>query len=275
MAAIEDVYRQDDSYAADDCRTIVLTYGQRSRRATIFFHGMSSAPRQFAELAAYAHRSGDNVLVPRLPWHGCRDRASSELGRLRGDDLVACAEKSLAIAHGLGEKVRVVGFSLGGLLAVWVAKHHVISQVIAIAPMLGVWGIPYSLTRTFASALRRLPNLLIWWDIVRREDLMPRHGYPKFSTHGVAEALIMADDLLEIANRNSPRSPVVFVINDGETAVNNWTIRHLVEIWSGKSGIVQHYRIEGIGPSHDIIEPLRDSSHIDKSYPLLHRLLDG
>jgi len=46
---------------------------------------------QFRALGALFHARGYNVLIPRLPRHGYRDRMSRHHGRLSRADYIACA----------------------------------------------------------------------------------------------------------------------------------------------------------------------------------------
>lgn len=276
LTAIESVNQRDVECAGDACRSILLSHGRRTRRATLFLHGMSASPQQFRELAVYAHAQGDNVFVPRLPKHGHRDRLSPALQDLRSSDLIACAEQSIEIASGLGDEIRVVGFSLGGLIATWIAQHHSTQRVIAIAPFLGLPGLPPALNAVVAAGLRRVPNVFFWWNPMQREKMLPLHGYPRFGTRAVAESLALSGKLFDMARLTAPRSPIVFVTNRGEVTVSNGAIRQLIRAWNSiNPSYVEHCRLTGLGLSHDIIEPLRERSKTDKSYPMLIKLLQA
>ena len=275
LDSIARMTKQDDERAADDCKTILLTHGHRVGRATLFLHGMSASPRQFVELANDVYKSGDNVLVPRLPKHGYRDRMAEDLRYLRRDHLIASVNEALEIARDLGDSVRVVGFSLGGLLAAWIAQHHAVEQVVAISPFLGIMGLPRIVTPAFSRMLARMPNLFVWWDPIKRENLMPAHGYPRFATHAVAETLALAEDLLTVARARAPLSRITLVSNQRECSVNNGAIRHLAAVWRHyeAAALVEQCSITGLRFSHDIIEPQRIGSQADRSYPFLRELL--
>ena len=197
------------------------------------------------------------------------------LRRLRASELLEHVERSLKIASTLGDSVRVVGFSLGGLLAAWTAQRYDIELAIAVAPLLGLAAVPVPCTNAFAKSLLRLPNVFVWWDPILRERQMPAHGYPRFPTHGLGQLLLIADDVFRYAATQTARSPIAFVTNAGETAVNNRATAKLARMWqaSGSSSVKQH-RITGLGLSHDIIEPLRPRARVAKSYPPLHALLE-
>ena len=113
---------------APACKAFCFRHGRRAASTTLFLHGLTASPRRFAALAVHAYRSGDNVIVPRLPHHGHLDRMSRGLQHLRADELLASLEAHLELAGRLGQTVRVVGFSLRGLLAAWVTQHHCVRR---------------------------------------------------------------------------------------------------------------------------------------------------
>jgi len=266
--------RSGEPIAADG-RSLRFTHGRRTPRVTIFLHGLSAVPRQFAALATHVYAQGDNVLIPRLPQHGHTDRMTDALGELRADDLIAFATEQVALAREFGEDVRVVGFSLGGLLAAWIAQHEPVASVIAIAPFLGIAGVPRRLTPLLARSLRARRNAFFWWDPLRRERMLPARGYPRYATHAIAEGLALAGRLHTLAQHGSPRAPITLVTNQDESAVNNAAIRRLAAAWhaGGATGVRVH-RLHGIGPSHDIIEPEHNFPTVVRSYPDLLALLD-
>jgi pimeloyl-ACP methyl ester carboxylesterase len=215
------------------------------------------------------------VIVPRLPRHGHADRMSMTLRDLTAAELIAGVEAQFAIAAQLGDTVRVVGFSLGGVLAAWLAYTRRVRHTIAIAPFFGVAGVPPRLTRAVARELHRRPNAFVWWDPIRRERQLPAHGYPRYSTHAIARALELAGHLATDVSEASPMSSIILVSNSGETAVNNAAIANLARDWRGHGMVAADLRwLTGIGFSHDIIEPEHDRVIITRSYPQIIALLD-
>jgi alpha-beta hydrolase superfamily lysophospholipase len=254
---------------------ILLIHPGRTARTTLFFHGLTASPLQFAALARDVHAMGDNVYVPRLPRHGHSDRLTDALRDLRAGELRAHAEASLGIAAGIGDSVRVVGFSLGGLLAAWIAQRHDIEEALAIAPMLGIAGVPSRFTSALATMLLKLPNTYLWWNPIQRANRMPLHGYPRFPTHAVAQSLLIAKEVMDAAETRESRSPIVFVTNAGETTVSNRAVAELTRLWKADSARrVEQHCITGLGLSHDIIEPSGPRTSVEKSYPLIKALLE-
>jgi carboxylesterase len=274
--------RYDALQARDDATihahggSILLAHGRRTPRAVVLFHGLTASPMQCAALARSLHAAGDTVLVPRLPGHGARDRLTTQLRELRAEHLLDAAREALAIARGLGATVTVAGFSLGGLLAAWIGQHEHVDHVIAIAPFLGVSCVPRAATGAFARALHALPNMFLWWDPIARERQLPDHGYPRYPTHAIAEALAVATALETHARTTPPATRrITIVTNASETAVNNAAAHDLADAWSAHAaGSISLRRITGLPPSHDVIEPLRPGTLARRAYrtllPILH-----
>ena len=72
----------DDDRIAPPCRTQFLSHGARTPTVHVLLHGYTNAPAQFREVAAAYFEAGDNVLVPRAPFHGYADPLTRELSGL-------------------------------------------------------------------------------------------------------------------------------------------------------------------------------------------------
>jgi pimeloyl-ACP methyl ester carboxylesterase len=239
--------------------SILLTHAEPVQRVYVLFHGLTASPRQFEAFGRMLHERGANVYIPRLPRHGLADRLTTELEGLTAEELRAFGLASVAFARTLAPRLHVVGFSVGGLLAAWVAQHVTAERVTCVAPFLGVAFVPKRFVRGAAYLARSLPNRFLWWDPIQRERQMPDHGYPRFATHAVAEALGLAQDVMAEAERRGPEArEVQIVLNSSESTVSNLEARRLAALWSARkeNRIVLH-RLRGLPPSHDIIEPLR------------------
>ena len=267
--------RDDDSIHGRG-GSMLLAHGRPTARAVLFLHGLTASPMQCYALARRLHANGDSVIVPRLPGHGARDRLTTQLRDVRAQHLIDAAYEGLAIARGLGTSVVVAGFSLGGLLAAWLAQHEHVGRLVAIAPFLGVIALPGAATAALTATLRTLPNAFFWWNPLKRERLMPDHGYARFPTRAIAEALAIATELHGLARTTVPATRRISIVtNESETAVNNGAARALAAAWRAHAGIaVELHRMTGLPPSHDIIESLRPGTVARRAYrtllPILH-----
>ena len=263
--------------AADDriaWRTALMSHGRHTEDAFVLLHGLTASPAQFVEFGHMLHERGANVLIPRLPRHG-HARMSRVLAGLTADELTASARESVGIARGLGERVTVAGFSVGGLMSAWVAQNIAVDRAVCIAPFLGIGWLPQALGPYLSRAALRLPNRFLWWHPLRRERYGPEHGYPRFSTHAVGRAMQFALDLVEAARLRPPATKtIVLISNDSEATVDNRATEQLASLWRAHPGVtVEVHRLKGLPRSHDIIEPRRRRPLAAVVYPALLDIL--
>lgn len=258
-------------------RTLVFDHGHRTDRAIVLLHGLSASPRQFLAIAQALHGRGHNVFVPRLPRHGHRNRLSEALATMNAAQLEACANDSLEIGCGLGRRVTVAGFSLGGLLAAYLGQNAPVHRAIAISPFLGVALLPNLFRLPLARWVLKRPNRFLWWDPFLRERQLPEHGYPRFATHAVAHGLTLAHEVMEAADSTAPKADeLVLVINPRDSAVNKRAIMRLAQRWfRRKPQAVTIHRLSGLPPFlHDIIEPKRYIAVSERVTPVLVEIID-
>lgn len=270
--------RDEASQAGDLGHSLVFDHGHRAERSTLLLHGLSASPRQFLAVAQALHARGHNVFVPRLPRHGHRNRLSEALATMNAAQLEACANDSLAIARGLGKRVAVAGFSLGGLLAAYLGQFSDLHRAVAISPFLGVSLIPNVFRMPLARWVLSKPNRFLWWDPFLRERQQPEHGYPRFATHAVAHGLTLAHEVMESALTTPPKADeLVLVINPRDSAVNKRAIMRLGQRWFvRKPQAVTIHRLQGLPPFlHDIIEPRRYPKIAQRVTPVLVEIIDG
>ncbi len=259
-------------------RTLSLDHGHRVERATLLLHGLSASPRQFAAVAQALHDRGHNVFVPRLPRHGHRNRLSEALATLNAAQLEACANEALAVTRGLGERVTVAGFSLGGLLAAYLGQREPVHRVVAVSPFLGISMVPDLLRLPLARWLLRRRNRFYWWDPIVRDRQLPAHGYPRFASHAVAHGLTLAHEVLAASAYAAPRAEeLVLLVNSSDSTVNKRSIDRLARRWKvHKPQAVSLQRLTGLPRlRHDIIEPERYPQAAARVLPILVDLIDG
>ncbi len=260
-------------------RTVVLSHGHPTDRVFVLLHGFTNAPRQFRELGEDLFAAGANVVIPRLPGHGIADRLTDAHGELSANDLIRYAEGGIDIAHGLGKRVTVVGLSVSGITASWLAHtHDDIDEVFLLAPFLGLPFLPDAFTPPIAGALVRLPNTFLWWDPRVRENLPgPPYNYPRFATRPLGEALRLG---IATERQSGPLKVrrVVVVLTENDPAVNNARTLRLVEQWKAASPDTEFFL--HVFPAeenipHDFIDPLQPDARTDKINALLAGWLMG
>lgn len=172
-------------------------------RAALVLHGFTGTPFEVRPIAEALAQAGYAVAAPRLPGHGT---TVEDLESTRWPGWLSGAERALdelrarvGRAVGADAKVRlfVVGFSLGGLLALMLARRRT-TELAAIA----VLSPPLRLPRATAAAVRlvtRLPRFLRRgilralpkrsYDVVDEEMRRHNPGLPVLPLAGVASLL--------------------------------------------------------------------------------------
>jgi alpha-beta hydrolase superfamily lysophospholipase len=264
-------------HIGEEGRTLLFDHGRRTSNATLLLHGLSASPRQFIAVAQALHERGHNVFVPRLPRHGHRNRLSEALATMNAAQLEACAGDSLAIARGLGERVNVAGFSLGGLLSAYIGQFQHVHRIVAVSPFLGIAIVPNIFRLPVARWVLSRPNRFYWWHPILRERQLPEHGYPRFATHAIGHGLTLAHEVIDAARHDAPESDeLLLVVNPRDSAVNRRAIERLARYWSArKPDAVRVHRLTDMPRfSHDIIEPKRDPAVSKRVTQVLVELID-
>ena len=254
-------------------RTIVLTHGYQTDRVFVLLHGLTNAPRQFRELGEKLFATGANVVIPRLAHHGLADRMTDAHAALTAQDLIDYAQYGVDIAQGLGRKVTVVGLSVSGISAAWLAQNRDdIDEAFLLAPLFGPAVVPDPLTPAITAALTRLPNKMMWWDPRVRENLPgPPYNYPRFPTRALGETLRLGLDTAR-PDRSLRVNRLGVILTENDLAVNNARTKRLVEQWRAVSPDPQIFLHEFPAAEkipHDFIDPLQPNARTDKINALL------
>ncbi|HOG46422.1 MAG TPA: alpha/beta fold hydrolase [Anaerolineae bacterium] len=280
VARIGALQAEDTAAVSPVSRLIFLTHGQQAERAIVFFHGYTSSPAQFRRLGEMFYELGYNVLIPRLPHHGLSDRLAPDHALLTAEELARLADEASDIALGLGEQVTVAGLSMGGVMAGWAAQERAeVSLAAPIAPGFGLYPLPARLARPFTHVTLRMPNVFRWWDPVLKDKAPdPGYGYPRYSTHALAQMLRLSAAVQAKAKHKAPATRnVLLVTNANDLSVDNRTAQRLVAAWQ-RAG-AEHIRCyefpAGLGLPHDLIDPAEPLQQTDVVYPVLVELLQG
>jgi carboxylesterase len=247
--------------------------------AVVLVHGLSSCPRQFAQLAALLHERGCNVLVPRMPHNGSVQRDGAELRHLTAEKLCRFTDDIVDVARGLGERVVVAGLSGGGVAAGWAAQFRTdVDRAVLIAPGFGITptlpALNMPANRLFLAFLRVLPNVMK--QKVRPYNEGPQHAYGAFATKGLAAMMAQGLAVLRAARGHRPGAKAIqVVLNESDNAVNNAVTRELVRRWRRRGA--PRVDVFSFGREHrlihDIIDPEQTRQQTALVYPVLVRLL--
>jgi esterase/lipase len=258
------------------CLSILLTHGKRTKRAVVLFHGLTNCPEQFRELGHTFYELGYNVLIPRLPRHGLADRRVENLTPLKAEELRDCADASVDIACGLGEKVYVAGLSGGGTMAAWVAQNRSeVARVLLIAPAMGL-----TLRENLRSQWVMALLFPLMPDIRTARDYTspPTHTYTGFSSRSLGQVLRLSKATFAGAFHQAPKvQDVALVTSRSDNSVSDSVTWRLVGLWRQKGLVrfasVDFPKVMKIG--HDMIDPAQKNQQTDIVYPVIVSLLSA
>jgi carboxylesterase len=192
---------------------------------------------------------------------------------LTAQDLIDYAQYGVDLAQGIGRKVTVVGLSVSGVSAAWLAQNrHDIDEAFLLAPLFAPAVVPDPVTPAITAALNRLPNKMVWWDPRVRENLPgPPYNYPRFPTRALGEALRLGMQTAQ-ADRTLRVNRLGVILTENDIAVNNARTQRLVEQWRATSpdtDVFLHEFPAAENIPHDFIDPLQPDARTDKVNALL------
>ena len=269
------VQDRDDETIDPRCRSWSLLHDEPVETTVVLFHGYTNCPYQWRRLGEELYARGWNVIAPRLPRHGYADKLTSEQGEFTAEDLIAAADEAIDVAVGLSDEVVVGGISGGGSVAVWVAQNRPdVDRVVALAPEVNLGVIPSWFARQVANTFLVLPDIQVWWDLNKRESIPPDYGYPKFSTHAVAQLIRLGQATLEQAKASAPGvDDVLLTTNRNDQAVNIATVEDLVAAWrEGGADATIYEWPEAMGLAHNMVDDVVNAEHFEEVYPILIEL---
>ncbi|MEO7086921.1 MAG: alpha/beta fold hydrolase [Gemmatimonadaceae bacterium] len=255
IAAIARRQQIDDSVALTGARSILLKGEAPTPRAIVLLHGLTDSPRQFEALAYLLNGDGNNVYVPRLPQHGLRGGNASALGKLTAAQLTGAADSIVNEARGLGDSVVVIGLSMGGVVAAWIAQQRSVLRVVLIAPAIEPGRVPSLFDRPLVGLADRLPSM------TRRgqPDASRPDREPGINTRAIAEILELGRTVLGESTRERPLTlDITTLVNASDRTVSNSAAEALARNWSSHGARVRVFEIpDSLRLPHNIIDPLQ------------------
>jgi esterase/lipase len=273
VASIARRQAEDDSLAVPGARSILLTSGAPTPRAVLLLHGLTDSPRQFEALAYLLHADGINVYVPRLPQHGLRGGSARALGTLTSAQLSRVADSVVNEARGLGDSVIVMGLSMGGTMAAWIAQRRPVARAVLIAPAIEPGRIPSLLDRPIIGLGTRLPSMthLSGPDTARPDRELG------LNTRAIAAILSLGTSVLDEASTEAARArDIVLLVNASDRTVKTSATESLARAWAQHGARVAVYELpDSLRLPHDIIDPVRGRVLGDTVLVLLRGLAYG
>ena len=277
IARFQQMQRREGPELNPVARSVLLTHGQRTERAVVFFHGFTNCPQQFRRLGEIVYGLGYNVLIPRLPRHGVADRKVENLSPLKAEELRDCADASVDIACGLGEKVYVAGLSAGGTLTAWIVQNRTeVARAVLIAPALGFSRHEGTrLQKALALFLPLLPDIRTDW--FSTDPDCPAHCYPGFSSKALGQLLRVSLAIYADALQRPPRvQDVILVTSQSDESINDLIAWQLIGLWRSH-GLYELTSVDfpkRMKVGHDMIDPAQRDQKTQTVYPVLVHALD-
>lgn len=278
LARIAELEAQVPANVRTECRGVVLHHGQPTRRVYVLMHGLTNCPAQFVPFGRLLFESGANVVIPRLPYHGLEEGQDDKQVFVTAHNMVAVAQLAVNLAHGLGEEVFVVGLSVNGTVAAWLAQNRPdLHTVMVIAPFLAPPGIPSWAVAPLTRFIGRLPNKMIWWDPRLRDALEgPEHAYRRFALHSLAWVMgIGLQTLQESAHKPPLAGHIIMVNSEADFAISLPQAAALVQNWekTAPDKVTNFTFPREWQIPHDAIDPTQPNARVEVAYPEFLRLL--
>lgn len=267
---------RDDDRIARNARTALYVHGARAPWSVVLLHGLTNHPGQFLDFAPLLYVVGINVVVPRMPFHGYADRMTNALAGLTAEMLLAAAYESVDAAMGLGERVAVLGISMGGLLSAHLGQYRSdVATSVPVAPDFGLLRLGRGLTDMLSTIVLHVPNFFLWWDPRVKEAQRPATAYPRFSTHALMQTLRIGNAVYRAAKTAAPAAGrISTVVNVRDPAVNNAATKQTVERWKRRrSAGIDYIELTNLPENHDIIDPDNPQARTGLVYKRLIEIL--
>lgn len=150
----------------------------------LVIHGFTGTPGELRELGERIHNKlGYTVLGVRLKGHGT---TVEDMEKCKYTDWIKSVEEGLDRLKKNCSKIYVVGHSMGGLLALYIAEHYDIDKVITLAPAIA----NKDRMSAFVPILKHFVKYSEWGESYRpEEELKYLVGYNKFPVSSVHELI--------------------------------------------------------------------------------------
>jgi carboxylesterase len=244
----------------------------------VLLHGLTNLPEQFDLLGQILFEHGYNVVIPLTPGHGEADVMTDKLSSFRAQAMLDEANEVITLSRGLGHHLTVVGLSVNGCTAAWIAQHRTdVDRSVLLSPFFAPYGLPSWGIRPLSHLLLFSPNVFLWWNSLKKGALPGSpYAYPRFSSRSIGEAMALGLDVLKSSSQSPPACPsIVVVTSASDFAGNNTLTSRLVANWRERGAEVTTYefpRTEHV--PHDFIDPHQPDQRIQLVYPLLIELLE-
>lgn len=256
------------------CESQLLEHGAATGPVAVLFHGYRNCPLQFQRLGKRVHRLGYTVLIPRMPRMGFASRPNDTHGGLSKDELVRYGTEAMDIARGLGERVTVVGFSAGGLMAAWAAQYRDdVERVVIISPFMAPEALPDAFARPAANLFGVIPNIYLWQDAeLKGATPNPAHVYQRNATRALSALMQLGFAVRRSSTERAPTAQQIVIIgNAADEVIDMDPVDELIHAWRqlGYNAIERFDFEKALGLDHDVVDPSHPKAKVEITYPIL------
>ncbi|QDY69603.1 alpha/beta hydrolase [Qingshengfaniella alkalisoli] len=218
----------------------------------VYLHGFSASAQELSPVPQQiAENLGANLYLSRLTGHGVD---SDELGKALPNDWIDDLSEAIAIGRRIGERVILIGTSMGGALTAIGAQQSPddLAGVVMLSPGFRLKGI--------AGASIEWPGARIWgpWLVGEERGFEPRndahaaHWTNRYPTEALA-SLGAVSRYARSMDVEAIDVPALFFVAQGDTVADPKTTRQLAADWGGPHEIVPVVMAEGDDPDAHVL----------------------
>ncbi|MNP10038.1 Thermostable monoacylglycerol lipase [compost metagenome] len=147
----------------------------------LLIHGFTSTPAEIRELGERLSEVGYTVLGVKLAGHGT---VVEDLEKSTYKDWIRSVEEGYERLNGICSSIHVVGHSMGGVLALYVAENYEVNKIVTLAPAL----VTNNKAAKYAGIVKYVMKYKIWDKEERpEEESQYLLGYSKMPLSSIAE----------------------------------------------------------------------------------------
>lgn len=193
--------------------------------AVLLLHGFVGSRIDFADLGERLAERGFRVRMARLPGHGT---TPEDFARVTAEDLIAAAREELAALRADHERVYLVGFSMGGALALLTGAEAEPPPdgIVLLAPFFEVTYIWYYLlpprvwNAAFAPLVAFVPKTDRYVKVNRRESVPEMFSYRRVPTSGARQLDRLGKMAGDPAVLAKVEAPLLLIHAEGDEAAS-------------------------------------------------------
>lgn len=226
----------------------------RTKLALVYVHGFSASKAELRPVPErVAARLGANLFLTRLTGHG---RGGAAMGLARAEDWMRDMAEAVAVGKALGQRVVLIGTSMGGALTALAASQleddPAMAGYVLVSPAFGL--------RAVGTSLLTLPFARVWvpWLLGPERSFTPLNAAQAegWTTAYPSRALVPLGGVVreaQLTPYDHVTRPALFVFSDEDAVVAPERIRAAAEDWGGAVDLELLALGEGDDPDRHVV----------------------